>query len=99
YTKRGDALAAQRDYAGAYAAYHQAFGFDPTNELASVKLDRMLEQQKAQSRSSELSNYDPRTGNIVATGLDVKLPLPGRPGDVVQSFNCKDASLRQMIEM
>lgn len=44
-TKRGDALAAQKDYSGAYQAYRQAIAFDPTNELAGAKMNQMLRIQ------------------------------------------------------
>ncbi|MFY9574147.1 MAG: secretin N-terminal domain-containing protein [Blastocatellia bacterium] len=43
--ERGDSLADKKDYNAAYNAYRQAFAFDPTNELALVKMRRMLEAQ------------------------------------------------------
>lgn len=43
--ERGDSLAVKKDYNAAYNAYRQAFAFDPTNELALVKMRRMLEVQ------------------------------------------------------
>jgi general secretion pathway protein D len=43
--ERGDSLAEKKDYNAAYNAYRQAFAFDPTNELALVKMRRMLEVQ------------------------------------------------------
>jgi general secretion pathway protein D len=43
--ERGDMLAQQKDYNAAYAAYRQAFAFDPTNEVAKTKMRRMLEIQ------------------------------------------------------
>lgn len=43
--ERGDSLAVKKDYNAAYNAYRQAFAFDPTNELALVKMRRMLEAQ------------------------------------------------------
>ena len=43
--ERGDSLAEKKDYNAAYNAYRQAFAFDPTNELALVKMRRMLEAQ------------------------------------------------------
>ncbi|MBC7911180.1 MAG: hypothetical protein H7Y30_11800 [Pyrinomonadaceae bacterium] len=39
---QGTALAEQRDYAGAYNAFRQAYGYDPVNELALSEMDRML---------------------------------------------------------
>jgi general secretion pathway protein D len=43
--ERGDSLAEKKDYNAAYNAYRQAFSFDNTNELALIKMRRMLEAQ------------------------------------------------------
>src|SRR3989442_1971387 len=43
--ERGDTLAEKKDYNAAYNAYRQAFAFDPSNELALIKMRRMLEAQ------------------------------------------------------
>ena len=43
--ERGDQLADQKDYNAAYQAYRQAFAFDPTNEMAYIKMRNMLEAQ------------------------------------------------------
>jgi general secretion pathway protein D len=43
--ERGDTLAEKKDYNAAYTAYRQAFSFDPTNELALIKMRHMLEVQ------------------------------------------------------
>ena len=42
-TERGDTLAAQKDYDAAYQAYRKAGSYDPTNELATAKMKKMLE--------------------------------------------------------
>jgi general secretion pathway protein D len=44
-SKRGDDLAEKKDYNAAYQAYRQAYSFDNTNELALIKMRRMLEYQ------------------------------------------------------
>ncbi len=95
-TKRGDALVAKQDYAGAYAAYHQAFSYDPTNELARVKMERASSALRPEA--GERANYDPRTGNFVATGADIRLPQQADTSDLAQAVNFKDASLKQIIE-
>ena len=41
--ERGDSLAEKKDYNAAYNAFRQAFAFDPTNELALIKMRRILE--------------------------------------------------------
>jgi general secretion pathway protein D len=43
--ERGDGLAEKKDYNAAYTAYRQAYAFDSTNELALIKMRRMLEVQ------------------------------------------------------
>src|SRR5215475_10936197 len=59
YVTRADALADQNDFAGAYVAYRQAFNYDPGNEIAKFKMERMLELQKAQlTGTSEQISYN-----------------------------------------
>jgi len=43
--ERGDSLADKKDFNAAYNAFRQAFAFDPSNELALIKMRRMLEAQ------------------------------------------------------
>ncbi len=43
--ERGDMLAEKKDFNAAYQAYRQAYAFDPANELALIKMRRMLEAQ------------------------------------------------------
>ena len=43
--ERGDMLAEKKDYNAAYQAYRQAYAFDPANELALIKMRKMLEAQ------------------------------------------------------
>jgi len=43
--ERGDMLSEKKDYNAAYQAYRQAYAFDPANELALIKMRRMLEAQ------------------------------------------------------
>src|SRR5262245_43402742 len=45
FAVRGDLLEAKNEYAGAYTAYARAFAYDQTNEVARIKMARMLEQQ------------------------------------------------------
>jgi general secretion pathway protein D len=45
YMTQGRMLAEQRDFAGAYNAFRQAYGFDPVNELAVSEMERMLRLQ------------------------------------------------------
>src|ERR1051325_960209 len=45
YMQQGRALAEQRDFAGAYNAFRQAFGYDPVNQLAVSEMERMLQLQ------------------------------------------------------
>jgi general secretion pathway protein D len=43
--ERGDMLADQKDFNAAYQSFRQAYSFDPTNDLARIKMRRMLEVQ------------------------------------------------------
>jgi general secretion pathway protein D len=44
--RRGEVFAEQKNYVAAYNAFRQAYGYDPTNELAKSEMDRMLRLQK-----------------------------------------------------
>lgn len=66
YLKRGDALADQNDYAGAYTAYRTAFQYDQGNEVARIKMERMLDQQKAVASGLEPINTS-ASGNVRPT--------------------------------
>src|ERR1043166_7033323 len=76
--ERGDRLAAQKDYNAAYHAYRQACAFDVTNEVAAMKMRRMLEAQGISVSGP------PVAANPEKTARDA----PGRPVSLV---NGKDA--------
>src|SRR5262252_6379441 len=72
YVTRGDALAEQNDLSGAYVAYRQAFNYDPGNEIAKFKMERMLELQKAQvSGAAEQIKYNTKTGAVTPASHDI----------------------------
>ena len=91
---RGDAFAEQRDYAGAYRAYRQAAAYDDTNELVRVKMMRSAEQQAANGAT----NYNPRTGNVIAASADIALPQRSPSRDLLQVIHLEDVQLRQVLE-
>ncbi|HSE36077.1 MAG TPA: secretin N-terminal domain-containing protein, partial [Blastocatellia bacterium] len=87
--ERGDSLAQKKDYNAAYNAYRQAYSFDPTNELALIKMRRMLEAQGLPIENLPTSGdpagppWKPKTGTNVtasyAKPLKVQMPpIPGR---------------------
>jgi len=47
FMRKGNTLAEEKDYQGAYVAYRKAFSFDPVNELARSEMARMVRLQKA----------------------------------------------------
>ncbi len=95
--RRGDTLAEQNKLASAYTAYKQAYAYDQTNEMARLKMGRMLERQSALSGASEKTGYDPRTGNIVPASAEVLTPQRPRSAGALQSLNYKDTSLKLVI--
>ena len=84
YITRGDALADQNDFAGAYVAYRQAYNYDPGNEISKFKMERMLEMQKAQaSGTSQQVSYNTKTGSMKPSDTSIQLASNRRPkGDV-----------------
>jgi general secretion pathway protein D len=90
---RGDALAEQRDYAGAFRAYRQAAAYDDTNELVRVKMTRLAEQEP-----NGAPNYNARTGNVIAVSADIALPNRAPSNDLLQVIHFEDVRLRQILE-
>ena len=97
YVKRGDTLAEQNDYASAYNQYRLGYNYDPSNELAKVKMQRMLDVQKAQSNGTEQVKYNPHTGNIVPTSSDVRIATKPRVGEVQKKIEIKDLGVKASI--
>lgn len=85
YVKRGDVLAEQNDFAGAYTAYRTAFQYDQGNEVARIKMERMLDQQKAIASGLEPINYN-SSGNVRPTS-DVQIASRARNRDLLTSIN------------
>ena len=46
YMRRGNNLATEKDYEGAYNAYRKAYAYDPTNELAKAEMEKMARLYK-----------------------------------------------------
>ncbi|MCS6874388.1 MAG: hypothetical protein N2Z23_03115 [Pyrinomonadaceae bacterium] len=61
YMKRGNALAEQKDYAGAYNAYRKAYAYDPVNQLAKAQMEKMLRliEEKENAQVERPENYLP----------------------------------------
>ena len=96
YVKRGDALAEQNDYAGAYTAYRSAFNYDQGNEVARIKMERMLDQQKALANGLEPVSYS-NSGNVKATS-DLQIASKPRNRELLQNVEFKDASFKSTIK-
>jgi general secretion pathway protein D len=58
YMKRGNALAEQKDYVGAYNAYRKAYAYDPVNELAKAQMERMLRLQEQKEDTQKTETYE-----------------------------------------
>jgi len=95
-TERGDSLADKKDYNAAYNAYRQAFSFDPSNELALIKMRRMLEAQglptnnlpsngdpsgpKIKPDQNQKASYTPGGARVAPVRLGMKVQFPAIPG-------------------
>src|SRR5215475_8690365 len=100
YITRGDALADQNDYQGAYVAYRQAYNYDPGNEIAKFKMDRMLEMQKAQaSGTSEQVSYNTKTGSSKPANQNIQLANRVRArGDVATDIKFVSMPFKQVVK-
>src|SRR5262245_2760166 len=95
FIKRGDTLAEQKDYASAYTAYRTAYNYDQGNEIAKMKMERMLDLQKVEMQGGDPVNYNPRTGAIKPISNDIVVAnKPRSKGDVVQEVRFKDTEFK-----
>jgi general secretion pathway protein D len=97
FVKRGDTLAEQDDHASAYNAYRLAYNYDPSNELARIKMQRMLEIQKARAEGTPQVSFNPHTGNVVPTSGDIRVASRPRVGEVQKKIEIKDVSVKASI--
>jgi general secretion pathway protein D len=97
FAKRGDALAEQNDYASAFSAYRQAFAYDATNEVAKVKMQRMIDMQKVAAGGGEAISFNAHTGNIQQTSGDVRIAYRPRVGEVQKKIEIKQLSLKSSV--
>ncbi|MDX6696242.1 MAG: ral secretion pathway protein [Blastocatellia bacterium] len=97
--RKGDALALQKDYLGAYNSFRQAYGYDATNELAVTEAERMLRLKRDNDGGD--ADAEPETGNSEAkmtptstqVGLDSSLQR-GRPQQQQSSQPTRAEQLR-----
>lgn len=97
FLKRGDTLAEQKDFASAYNAYRQSFAYDPSNEMAIVKMKRMLEMQKAASGLGDAISYNPRTGNVVPTSSEVRVASKPRTLEAQKVVRIQDQGMKMWV--
>jgi len=98
FVKRGDTLAEQNDFASAYSAYRQAASYDPSNELARVKMQRMLEEQRP-AGAGEGVKYNPRTGAALTPAGNQIAPASrrGPSREPLQAVSYNNAGLKASI--
>ncbi|MBK9706532.1 MAG: hypothetical protein IPO77_05910 [Acidobacteria bacterium] len=96
FVKRGDSLAEPNDFASAYTAYRQAYNFDQGNEIARLKMERMLQFQKAQASGAEVDNAN-KIGNVMPTSNEIQVATKARNRDVVQQISYKDGKFKTVV--
>ncbi|HMF58057.1 MAG TPA: secretin N-terminal domain-containing protein [Pyrinomonadaceae bacterium] len=87
--QQGRALAEQHDYAGAYNAFRQAYGYDPVNQLALSEMERMMRLQGEGDGASVLTGGSSSTRNNTPpaaseNGNTATPPLPGTSSSPAQ---------------
>ncbi len=100
FLKRGNDFAAENDFASAYTSYQQAVNYDQTNEVALIKMKRMIELQKAASGFGEAPKINPNTGSYLPTKGDIAPPQNnqrGRAKDLAAVINYREQPLKQVI--
>src|SRR5262245_53117921 len=100
YIIRGDTLAQQNDYSGAYVAYRQAYSYDAGNEISKFKMERMLELQKAQANGTiDQIKYNTNTGAVQPINNEIQLANKRRArGDVATDIKYVGTPFKQVIK-
>jgi len=75
FMKKGNSLANEKDYEGAYLAYRKAYAYDPVNELAKALMEKMVRLQKGLTGEDTEEKKD-ANGNIklVKSGFSANTP-------------------------
>jgi general secretion pathway protein D len=97
FLKRGDTLAEQKDFASAYNAYRQAYAYDPSNEMALVKMKRMLEVQKAAAGLGDPISYNTHTGSVLPTSNEVRVASKPRTLEIQKLVSIRDDSVKTWV--
>lgn len=103
YMKRGNTLADEKDYAGAYLAYRRAYAYDPVNELAKAQMEKMLRLQEELDNTKKTETNGNTTGvRLIPTSYQQQQePLPQKlekridvlhPGGIDLQFLIKELS-------
>jgi general secretion pathway protein D len=94
-TQQGDTLASAENFAAAASAYRLAHIYDPTNEAARRKAERMSERQ---TPGEPPLPFNPNTGNVLAASVGIATATPRSSSDTLQVINFREVRLRQVIE-
>jgi general secretion pathway protein D len=96
FVKRGDALAEQGDYGGAYSAYRQAYSYDQGNEISKLKMERMLQLQKNLAAGVD-GGVPNKIGNIFPTTSEIQFSRKERPRELAQTISFKEAKFKTIV--
>ena len=97
YTRRGDELAKQGDYAGAYDAFRKAYGYDQSNEMAEYKMRNKLEMQKEQMVGGP-GKYNVGNGRIENPKGIIQINHPPRSRDQITNVTFKDIDMKECLK-
>lgn len=96
FVKRGDALAEQGDYASAYSAYRQSYSYDQGNEIARLKMERMLDLQKSQSAGGDTAAAN-KIGNVFPTSNEIQFATKPRTRELAQTISFKETKFKSVV--
>ena len=69
YIRKGNSLAAEKDYEGAYNAYRKSYAYDPTNELAKAEMERVARLYK-EANGGSIEKTDKTDVKFAKTGYN-----------------------------
>lgn len=96
FMKRGDDLLEQNDPAGAYNAYRQVVAYDPTNDLAKIKMEQIVAQQKAAAMGLQPAKVS-RGGNVEDSKvIEMASTSAPRQADLMQNIVYREMGFKTL---
>lgn len=99
YVQKGNALAEQKDYVGAYNNFRLAYSYDPTNQLAKAEMERMVRLQSESGGAQIPGNASNDQVKLTKTAFnEARADFVSQKLEKVGNYKFADVNLRDAIK-